>query len=78
MGVDMTNNRAVEILEKFCTDMGVQLEIEWKQSMRELRKTFLEKALDDAIRAHSHFVSPSDRPVLLNQLDPELFPLTTG
>jgi hypothetical protein len=70
----MSEDPATDILKQLCKDMGVQLEKEWEQSMRELRKKVLEKALDDAIKAHSHPVSSNERQKLLYQLDADLFP----
>jgi len=72
----MSKDQAADFLKQLCTDMGIQLETGWGQSMRNLRKKMLEKGLDDAMKAHSHLVSSNDRPKLLNQLDPDLFPST--
>jgi hypothetical protein len=71
---NISGDTTARILQQLSVEMGVPLDTEWAQSMRNLRKRILEQALDDAIKRHGWTVSPEERKRFLNQLDADLFP----
>ena len=71
------NNDESDILCKIYQDVESQIRRDREKLKNEFRKKLLEDSLDRAIENHKHLgaVSSSERRTMLNQLDPDIFPL---